>query len=221
MGADSKRDGAACKENAIEWRLSVDRVARAAYTASMALRIIFGSLVIVWSWIAWDSFGAERLSGFFAGGVMAWSLIEYLVHRFVAHREWKSPFLHALITEPHRAHHAAPDDPATQTLPPSVALGVYILCIGVAYLITWDLLESGVIISGLTIGYLLYDHIHDTIHNRVPRTSMGRLLKRFHLIHHYADERRVFGVITAFWDFFFFTFPRHRAPMTLAKNSKK
>jgi len=38
----------------------------------------------------------------FAGGVVAWTLAEYVVHRFV---------LHGFAPTEHRLHHANPDDP--------------------------------------------------------------------------------------------------------------
>ncbi len=60
--------------------------------------------------------------------------------------------------------------------------------------------------AGTALGYIAYDEIHYLLHNRNPRTAIGRYLRRYHLLHHHAPELARFGVSSPFWDLVFGTY---------------
>ena len=131
-------------------------------------------------------------------GVLSWTLLEYILHRFVLHR---IPVF-ALM---HDAHHQVPL--AFVGTPTWLSLAVIGGCV---FLPAWALgsLNSA---SGLTVGvmagFLWYGIIHHAIHYRRPRMLAKRLLRasRRHARHHYGPLAGNFGVTTAFWDRIFGT----------------
>ena len=52
-----------------------------------------------------------------------------------------------------------------------------------------------------------YDGTHYYVHHFVPTTRWGKLLRRHHLTHHFADHDGGFGVSTPLWDVVFHTLP--------------
>jgi hypothetical protein len=80
-----------------------------------------------------------RMSGgtaLFVGGVVGWTLAEYLVHRFV---------LHDLAPSQHRLHHANPDESVL-----TIFWQIWV-CFAVAYLIA-----GGAFVAGALIAYAWY-----------------------------------------------------------------
>ena len=83
----------------------------------------------------------------------------------------------------------------------------------------WPL--AGLAATGWSLGYLAYEWLHRVYHLGTPQHRILRALRRHHLIHHYAEPERAFGITTPFWDLFFWTWPRHRAPLTLATERRR
>ena len=54
-------------------------------------------------------------------------------------------------------------------------------------------------------GYLTYDMVHYYTHHAVPTSKLGLTLRRLHLMHHFRDHDKGFGVSAPYWDFVFGT----------------
>jgi sterol desaturase/sphingolipid hydroxylase (fatty acid hydroxylase superfamily) len=128
-----------------------------------------------------------------AAGVIAWTLIEYVIHRFVFHQM-------PVFSPMHGAHHDAPL--AFVGTPTWLSLGVIF---GAVFLPAWAL-GSFNTASGLTVGvmagFFWYGVVHHAIHHRKPRMIARRLIvaSRRHSQHHYSTQAGNFGVTTLFWD---------------------
>ncbi len=134
---------------------------------------------------------AVRLTLLFGLGYAAWTLIEYLMHRFVFHH-------FPVFTKMHLAHHHAPHDLiGTPTMVTLTAFAV--LAFWPAYMLA-GLAQASALIAGLMSGYLAYVSIHYIVHNLGSggHAWLKRLI-RLHAVHHH-DMRHNFGVTTAFWD---------------------
>ncbi len=139
----------------------------------------------------------------FVVGVFAWTLIEYVMHRFSFHftpTGRLGVFFAYLI---HGVHHAFPEDARRWVMPPVVSLPVTIAIALVVRLVfgTW----YGPMIAGGAIAYLWYDVLHYAIHRGPLKSPMGAALRRHHLSHHYSLPERRFGVSTTLWDHVFRT----------------
>jgi len=147
--------------------------------------------------------GALAIAGWMALGVFSWTLLEYLLHRFVLHRL-------PIVLDMHAAHHASP----RALVGTPTWLSIAILWV-VIFLPMWSRysfnLASGVI-TGVMTGFLWYGIVHHAIHHRRPRFLASRLTASIHrhLVHHYSERPHNFGVTTPLWDYLFGTAaPRH------------
>lgn len=179
----------------------------------MLFGFVYGVFIAGWLWSAiHKGMPASEIVQYFAVGLFSWTLVEYLLHRWVFHRHWTRQQLQTLSQSWHIDHHSAPDrrDLLHATLQSSLPL--YVLFYTCFYLGT-DLWRAGLLASGLTLGYLYYEFVHHLAHTTTPQSRLGRALKRYHLIHHYAEPDRAYGVTSPLWDIIFRTRPRRRAPM--------
>lgn len=131
-------------------------------------------------------------------GYAIWTLVEYLMHRYVFH--------HVPGVKPlHMAHHADAHDLIGQ---PTIVSFTLILVLG--YLPSVYLFGgyAGCFpFVGLMAGYLAFSSVHFIVHH-AEQSKFGfiRKLKRGHAIHHYGNNKFNFGVTTLFWDRVFGTY---------------
>ena len=148
-----------------------------------------------------------------AAGLASWTLLEYLLHRWVFHFEPDpgSELQRDVAWLIHGVHHDYPHDPDRLVMPPvvSVALGAALALPARAALgPAW----FPPVFAGLLAGYLWYDLTHYAIHHHRPRTALGRLQRRNHLLHHFGSPGRLYGVTTPLWDLVFATHARAPRP---------
>ncbi|MDA1195150.1 MAG: sterol desaturase family protein [Planctomycetota bacterium] len=137
-------------------------------------------------------------------GVFAWTLIEYVLHRFIFHWRPKSAWgrqVHFLV---HGIHHLDPWDPTRLVFPPLAGLAIA----GLIYLGFWSVLPTPVataVMAGVLVGYIVYDLSHYYTHHARPRARYGKFLKAWHLAHHHKFWTRMYGVSSPLWDLVFRT----------------
>ena len=128
-------------------------------------------------------------------GIFAWTLVEYLVHRFAYH-EWPvlAPF--------HAAHHDKPA--ALLGFPSFISVGLFLLVV-FAPLQVLDSTAAAGLTCGMLLGYLVYVFVHHASHHLAigPDHLLYKARLR-HLAYHHREESN-YGVITSFWDFAFGT----------------
>lgn len=120
-------------------------------------------------------------------GVVVWTLLEYVIHRFLFHR---------LMKRQHWLHHKDPAGYVAAPLWLTLALHTLLLGLLGSY-------APGVFI-GLEAGYFAYIITHDRIHHGLRRSSWIQWRARLHDAHHAGWESN-FGVIISTWDFIFRT----------------
>ena len=101
--------------------------------------------------------------GFFVLGILLWTLLEYLIHRYIFHYEPKTRVgkrLHYII---HGVHHDYPNDARRLVMPPSISLPLAFLFYGM-FLLVFGRFASGAF-AGLVFGYLCYDMLHFATHH--------------------------------------------------------
>jgi sterol desaturase/sphingolipid hydroxylase (fatty acid hydroxylase superfamily) len=134
-------------------------------------------------------------------GLAFWTLVEYLLHRFVFHHTPRSSWQMCLGYLLHGVHHAFPEDRLRWTIPLITSLPV------AAALATVSLVSFGAaggpFMAGVLLGYLAYDLLHYAIHRGPMRSRLGNYLRKRHLAHHYGVPERNFGVSSPLWDFVF------------------
>lgn len=148
--------------------------------------------------------------GLFLGGWLIWTLVEYLLHRFVFHRQPTTAAAKRSAFLMHGYHHEFSKDPMRLVAPPVMSWPLGAL-IGLLY---YGLLgDPGwwQLYAGTAVGYLAYDWIHYYTHHFRPRRGIGRWMRRYHLGHHFRDGESHFGISSPLWDLVFGTFRSRRA----------
>ena len=128
-----------------------------------------------------------------AGGLLGWTLSEYLLHRYVYH-VWPSA-----LSVGHDLHHR---DPKAFLGVPwwFTAIIVVALYKGVAAVL--DPAATGVVMGFCWLGYIGYCIMHHGTHHWSMRSPYLRHMKRKHLIHH-AYPHTNWGFTTNLWDVVF------------------
>lgn len=147
--------------------------------------------------------------GLFVNGILLWTLIEYLLHRFIFHwivdAKWSKRF-HFVI---HGAHHSYPSDEDRLLMPPAPGFIIAGSLFGMYYLLFWLI---GVphftfgFFPGMFFGYLMYSFLHRATHLSNPPKRFAHLWHH-HQLHHYKYPDKAYGVSTFFWDRVFGTMP--------------
>ncbi|CAI9162388.1 unnamed protein product [Rangifer tarandus platyrhynchus] len=145
--------------------------------------------------------------GLFLLGLLVWSLLEYLIHRFLFHMKppSNSAYLIMLHFAMHGQHHKAPFDTSRLVFPPVPAS----LVIAFFYLLLRLILSAavaGTLFAGSLLGYVIYDLTHYYLHFGSPhKGSYLYHLKAHHVKHHFAHHQSGFGISSKLWDHFFHT----------------
>jgi sterol desaturase/sphingolipid hydroxylase (fatty acid hydroxylase superfamily) len=149
--------------------------------------------------------GVAGTVGLFLAGVALWTLIEYLLHRFLFHFVPPKGRLRAFFFLAHGYHHEFPDDRLRLVAPP-LMFWTLALSFGLAYYLVFGGEIWAQLFAGTVAGYLAYDCIHFYAHHAVPRTRLGKWLRSYHLLHHFQDTRDRFGISSPLWDVVFRTY---------------
>jgi len=139
-----------------------------------------------------------------ASGVLTWTLLEYMIHRWMGHhrRFRRTPF-----GVEHLRHHVEGDyfAPTWKKLLSAVivtailgypAIALVGAAPGLAYL------------AGLMGFYGTYEWLHRREHTHAGIGPYGRWARRHHFSHHFVDGRTNHGVTSPLWDFAFRTYRR-------------
>lgn len=199
-----------------------DLVERLSHVHPAVPHILYLPLI---SWMLWAAHDAgiavSNLIGWFAAGVLFWTLAEYVIHRFVFHPpQWveddtrrvvgglkpTDPVMPALPSWRHKfyflvhgVHHDYPNDSSRLVMPPSVSIPLAALF----YLLFMQVLGAGAgqaAFAGFVGGYLAYDTTHYFTHHGSSRTAFAKYQKKRHFRHHYYDSTHDYGVSSPLWD---------------------
>jgi len=139
---------------------------------------------------------------YLAAGIFIWTITEYLLHRYIFHFVPKSKWglrLHFIF---HGVHHDYPRDAKRLVMPPSASIPLALLFY---FLFRW-LLPANMMdafFAGFLVGYLVYDMTHYAIHHANFKSSVMKAVKQHHMLHHYSDSTRGYGVSSSLWDILF------------------
>ena len=146
----------------------------------MAVAIVLAVVLL-----AISTTGISEAAPLFAGGVVAWTVGEYVVHRFV---------LHNLAPTGHSLHHAHPNVPVV-----AVFWQIWISFALVYFIAGGDFLSGGL------VAYAWYLFVHHCAHHS-PGNVPASLLRHHSSHHRFANWN--YGVSTTVWDRVFGTMLR-------------
>lgn len=142
----------------------------------------------------------------FLGGLLTFTLIEYIMHRFVFHLQPKTEKQEKFAYTVHGVHHDYPKDKDRLAMPPPLSIILSALFFGLYYVIMGNLVFG--FLPGFLMGYASYLWVHYMVHAFKPPKNFFKVLWVHHGIHHYKDPHNAFGVSSPFWDLIFRTMPK-------------
>lgn len=169
---------------------------------------LFWAVGIVTIWYSMAKLGIpwQTVMVFFLGGVVLFTLVEYVMHRYLYHIPAKTEKRRRFQYVIHGVHHEHPRDKARLAMPPLVSIVLATLFIGLFRVLIGP--NGYAFGGGFLFGYSTYLLAHYAIHiYKQPRSLLGILWKH-HNLHHYVGDDGAFGVSTPFWDYIFGTMPK-------------
>lgn len=134
-------------------------------------------------------------------GAIAWTFLEYVIHRWLGHdaRMRPNPFAAEHVRHHSEGNYFAPSwkKALSAVLFAGALIGPSIALTGV--------LAGSSFVAGLIGMYVAYEVLHRREHSHPGRGSYTRFLRRHHFHHHFANARSNHGVTTPFWDWVFGT----------------
>ena len=147
---------------------------------------------------------------FLAAGVVNWTLVEYLFHRYVLHRHFADgkgfirKFAHRRLDPLHFEHHERPWDAFHITGMIKDLLPLFFVAAPLSFI--GPIYTLPILLAATVEGYICEEWVHYTIHFCKIRNPYFRYVKRFHLYHHSPKGfDRGYGITGGFWDFVFGT----------------
>jgi sterol desaturase/sphingolipid hydroxylase (fatty acid hydroxylase superfamily) len=136
-------------------------------------------------------------------GVLTWTLLEYLIHRWMGHdrRLRKTPF-----GVEHTRHHSEGDYFAPSWKKLLIALTFTgVLCVPAVAVAG---VAGAAYVVGLIGFYGMYEVLHRREHTHAGIGPYARWARRHHFYHHFVDPRMNHGVTSPIWDLVFGTYRR-------------
>lgn len=139
-------------------------------------------------------------------GIVFWTFIEYLFHRYLFHMDEMLPrhqfayLMHFLL---HGIHHFLPMDRMRLVMPPVMFAVLSFPMLLLAHAVLPTAVANGTIAGSYTM-YIFYDTFHYAMHHtKLPKYLT--IQKKYHLEHHYKNYDLGYGVTSKFWDIIFRT----------------
>lgn len=165
------------------------------------------------AWLTGRSFlrgdvGALGFAGLVLAGLLAWTLAEYTLHRYVFHWTNETAFgkrVHFIL---HGVHHDFPSDADRLVMPLGASLPVAVVAYFGFRALFGGVAHAEPFFVGFALGYLIYDGTHFAIHHFAMKNPVAKFVKRHHMLHHHADHDGGFGVSSPLWDVIFRSMPQ-------------
>lgn len=166
--------------------------------------VTIGPLAIAAMIGASSALGAGWLALDAALGMLVWSLVEYLMHRFLFHAPAKSEAARVVLLLVHGHHHLWPDDPRRVAATP-IQFGSLALLLHGLTTLALPSPHARAVWAGTMLGYLAYEAAHWIAHHgRATDGALGAL-RRHHMQHHHVDPASRWGIGSPLWDYVFRT----------------
>ena len=158
--------------------------------------------LLVWS-VQNTSLSAVTTVGMFFLGLLAFTWVEYMMHRYVFHMKTYSEVRAKLQYTIHGVHHEFPKDKDRLAMPPLLSVTIATILLLLFRLAMGDFVFS--FLPGFLVGYAAYLAIHYMVHAFPPPKNIFKALWVNHGIHHYKDGDLIYGVSSPLWDYIYGT----------------
>ncbi len=140
-------------------------------------------------------------------GVGTWSLLEYVIHRWMGHERAFMKRWYNFFGGEHTRHHSEGDYFAPPWKKALAALALVPVVTGLVGLVVGTTLAAAYAV-GFVGFYLTYEWLHLRLHTHEALTPYGRWARKHHFAHHFHNPSHNHGVTSPIWDWVFGTLDR-------------
>jgi sterol desaturase/sphingolipid hydroxylase (fatty acid hydroxylase superfamily) len=187
----------------------LEKLSRTHIAVPLSVFFLYAAALLLWS-VYTTEVSPFFTALFFFFGWVAFSWVEYNVHRYVFHLPATTPLRARFQYTIHGVHHEFPKDKDRLAMPPVLSVTLATLLLGVFRLLMADYAFS--FTAGFIVGYSMYLWVHYMVHAYAPPKNFFRILWLNHSIHHYKNGKSVFGVSSPLWDYIYGTMGDKKNP---------
>jgi sterol desaturase/sphingolipid hydroxylase (fatty acid hydroxylase superfamily) len=180
----------------------LERLSRTHIAVPLTIFSLYAAALLYWS-ITHTSLSAAFTTAMFFTGALSFTLVEYLVHRYIFHMGTYTRFREKFQYTVHGVHHEFPKDKTRLAMPPLLSVSISTGLLFGFRLILGDITFS--FLPGFLVGYAYYLAVHYMVHVYQPPKNFLKVLWINHAVHHYKHGEYVFGVSSPLWDYVFRT----------------
>ncbi|MCZ6694342.1 MAG: sterol desaturase family protein [Bacteroidetes bacterium] len=185
----------------------LERLTRTHISVPITILCIFATGMVAWA-VYYNLLSSPTIISMFFAGMLTFSLVEYLVHRYLFHITPNSKAKEKLQYTIHGVHHEFPKDVERLAMPPVLSA---IISVVLLFLFVWAMGDYALaFLPGFLVGYCAYLGVHFIVHAWSPPNNFFKKLWINHSIHHYKDNQIAFGVSSPLWDYVFGTIRRKK-----------
>lgn len=180
----------------------LEKLSRTHISIPLIIFFLYSSGLLYWS-VTHTSLSAGVTIILFVTGVLAFTWVEYMVHRHLFHMTTYTALRAKLQYTMHGVHHEFPKDKDRLAMPPLLSVTISTILLLLFRVVMGDFAFA--FLPGFLVGYAAYLAIHYVVHAYPPPKNFLKHLWINHGIHHYKDGEIVFGVSSPLWDYVYGT----------------
>lgn len=180
----------------------LERLSRTHVSIPISVFFLYAGGLLYWS-IQNIQLNIPIIVSLFFVGLLSFTLVEYLAHRYVFHMKTNTGLRKKLQYAFHGVHHEYPKDKDRLAMPPVMSITLATILLFVFKLLMGDFVFA--FLPGFLVGYAMYLLVHYIVHAFAPPKNFLKQLWVNHSIHHYKDSSKIFGVSSPLWDYVFRT----------------
>lgn len=187
----------------------LEKLSRTHISIPVSIFILYSSGLLYWS-ITHTSLSGWVSAGMFFLGLILFTWVEYMVHRYLFHLKAYNEARAKLQYTIHGVHHEFPKDKDRLAMPPLLSVTIATILLLILKVILGDLVFS--FLPGFLVGYAAYLSVHYMVHVYAPPKNFFKALWINHSVHHYKDGEYIFGVSSPLWDYIYGTMHERKTP---------
>jgi sterol desaturase/sphingolipid hydroxylase (fatty acid hydroxylase superfamily) len=180
----------------------LEKLTRTHIAIPLTIFSVFSGALLVWS-VTHTELSAGMTIGMFLLGLLTFTWVEYMVHRYLFHMKTYTKVRSKLQYTLHGIHHEFPKDKDRLAMPPLLSVTTATILLLLFRIAMGDLVFS--FLPGFLVGYAAYLGIHYMVHAFAPPKNIFRALWVNHGTHHYKNGDLIYGVSSPLWDYIYGT----------------
>ena len=180
----------------------LESLSRTHISVPLVIFFLYSSGLLYWS-ITHTALSAVTTIGMFFLGMLAFTWVEYNVHRYLFHMSPSTEKKAEMQYTMHGVHHEFPKDKTRLAMPPILSITLSTALLLVFRMLMGDFVFS--FLPGFLAGYAAYLSVHYMVHSFQPPRNFLKMLWVNHSVHHYKNGEVVFGVSSPLWDYVYRT----------------